>query len=81
MKMTKQDQDAWIKMVDESRLEVFIILDQIGKGFVQEEDLEKLRRLVNPLFDLVTISGPEKWNKVLDLTREKSEKKIEIAKN
>lgn len=81
MKMTKQDQDAWIKMVDESRLEVFIILDQIGKGFVQEEDLEKLRRLVNPLFDLVTISGPEKWNKVLDLTREKAEKKIEIAKN
>lgn len=81
MKMSKQDQDAWIKMVDESRLEVFIILDQIGKGFVQEEDLEKLRRLVNPLFDLVTISGPEKWNKVLDLTREKTEKKIEIAKN
>ena len=82
MKMTKKDQDAWIKMVDESRLEVFIILDQIGKGFVQEEDLEKIRRLVNPLFDLVTVSGPDTWNKVLELSNaNKSEKKIEIAKN
>ena len=78
MKMTKQDQEDWIKIVDESRIEYFVILDQISKGFVQEEDLDKLRRFVNPFFDLVTISGPETWNKVLDLSMKKDEKKLEI---
>jgi hypothetical protein len=78
MKMTKEDQEDWIKIVDESRIEYFIILDQISKGFVQEEDLDKLRRFVNPFFDLVTISGPDTWNKVLDLSMKKDEKKLEI---
>jgi hypothetical protein len=78
MKMTKEDQEDWIKIVDESRLEYFLILDQISKGFVQEEDLEKLRRFVNPFFDLITISGPETWNKVLDLSMKKDEEKLEI---
>ena len=78
MKMTKEDQEDWIKIVDESRLEYFVILDQISKGFVQEEDLDKLRRFVNPFFDLITISGPEKWNKVLELSMQKDEKKLEI---
>jgi len=78
MKMTKEDQEDWIKIVDESRIEYFVILDQISKGFVQEEDLDKLRRFVNPFFDLVTISGPETWNKVLDLSMKKDEKKLEI---
>jgi hypothetical protein len=78
MKMTKEDQEDWIKIVDESRIEYFVILDQISKGFVQEEDLEKLRRFVNPFFDLITISGPEKWNKVLDLSMKKDEEKLEI---
>jgi hypothetical protein len=55
-----------------------MILDQISKGFVQEEDLDKLRRFVNPFFDLITITGPEKWNKVLDLSMQKDEKKLEI---
>lgn len=82
MKMTKKDMDDWIKIVDESRIEVFVILDQISKGFVQEEDLEKLRRLINPIFDLITISGPEKWNKVLELANgKKEEKKLEIVKH
>jgi hypothetical protein len=81
MKMTKEDQEDWIKIVDESRLEYFVILDQISKGFVQEEDLEKLRRFVNPFFDLITIAGPEKWNKVLELSMKKDEKKLEIIKN
>ena len=82
-KMTKKDQEDWIRIVDESRIEYFVILDQISKGFVQEEDLDKLRRFVNPFFDLITIVGPEKWNKVLDLSMEKKEeeKKIEIAKS
>jgi hypothetical protein len=78
MKMTKEDQEDWIKIVDESRIEYFVILDQISKGFVQEEDLDKLRRFVNPFFDLVTISGPETWNKVLNLSMKKDEKKLEI---
>ena len=85
MKMTKKDQEDWIKIVDESRIEMFVILDQISKGFVQEEDLSKLRRFVNPFFDLITIVGPETWNKVLDLSmkpgEKKDEKKIEIAKD
>ena len=75
MKMTKEDQEDWIKIVDESRIEYFVILDQISKGFVQEEDLDKLRRFVNPFFDLITISGPETWNKVLNLSMQKDEKK------
>ena len=78
MKMNKQDQEDWIKIVDESRIEYFVILDQISKGFVQEEDLDKLRRFVNPFFDLVTISGPDTWNKVLNLSMQKDEKKLEI---
>ena len=78
MKMTKEDQEDWIKIVDESRIEYFLILDQISKGFVQEEDLDKLRRFVNPFFDLITIVGPEKWNKVLDLSMKKDEEKLEI---
>jgi hypothetical protein len=78
MKMTEQDQEDWIKIVDESRIEYFVILDQISKGFVQEEDLEKLRRFVNPFFDLITISGPDTWNKVLDLSMKKDEEKLEI---
>lgn len=81
MKMTKQDQEDWMKIVDESRIEYFIILDQISKGFVQEEDLDKLRRFVNPFFDLITIVGPETWNKVLDLSlQKKEEEKLEIIK-
>jgi hypothetical protein len=76
--MTKEDQEDWIKIVDESRIEYFVILDQISKGFVQEEDLEKLRRFVNPFFDLITISGPDTWNKVLDLSMKKDEEKLEI---
>jgi hypothetical protein len=76
--MTKEDQEDWIKIVDESRIEYFMILDQISKGFVQEEDLDKLRRFVNPFFDLITITGPETWNKVLDLSMQKDEKKLEI---
>ena len=80
-KMTKQDQEDWMKIVDESRIEYFIILDQISKGFVQEEDLDKLRRFVNPFFDLITIVGPETWNKVLDLSLQKEEEeKLEIIK-
>lgn len=81
MKMTKKDQEDWIKIVDESRIEMFVILDQISKGFVQEEDLSKLRRFVNPFFDLITIVGPEKWNKVLDLSMTKGEKKLELPKD
>ena len=84
-KMTKKDQEDWIKIVDESRIEYFVILDQISKGFIQEEDLAKLRRFVNPFFDLITIVGPETWNKVLDLSMKpgdkKDDKKIEISKN
>jgi hypothetical protein len=49
---------------------------------VQEEDLDKLRRFVNPFFDLVTISGPDTWNKVLELSmQKKEEEKLEIIKN
>lgn len=81
-KMTKQDQEDWMKIVDESRIEYFVILDQISKGFVQEEDLDKLRRFVNPFFDLITIVGPETWNKVLDLSmQKKEEEKLEIIKD
>jgi hypothetical protein len=82
MKMTKEDQEDWMKIVDESRIEYFVILDQISKGFVQEEDLDKLRRFVNPFFDLITIVGPETWNKVLDLSmQKKEEEKLEIIKD
>ena len=83
MKMTKEDQEDWIKIVDESRIEYFVILDQISRGFVQEEDLDKIRRFVNPFFDLITIVGPETWNKVLDLSmqRKEDEKKLELPED
>jgi hypothetical protein len=34
-KLSNEDAEAWLDMVDQSRLEAMIILDNISKGFIQ----------------------------------------------
>ncbi len=36
--MSNEDAEAWLDMVDQSRLEAMIILDNISKGFIQHEE-------------------------------------------
>ena len=70
-KMSKQDMEAWLNTVDESRIEVMIMLSQISQGFVNEEMMKKLQMVVPMCFDAVAILGPERWKKILELHTEK----------
>jgi len=65
--MTKQDMDAWLNIVDESRVEVMAMLFQISKGFVDEKMINKLQTVIPMCFDAVAILGPDRWQKILDL--------------
>jgi hypothetical protein len=66
-RMSKQDMDAWLNIVDESRVEVMTMLYQISRGFVDEKTINKLQTIVPMCFDAVAILGPARWQKILDL--------------
>jgi hypothetical protein len=66
-KMSKQDMEAWLNTVDESRIEVMTMLFQISKGFVDEEMIKKLQMVIPMCFDAVAILGPARWQKILEL--------------
>jgi hypothetical protein len=66
-KMSKEDMEAWLNTVDESRIEVMLMLNQISKGFVNEEMMKKLQMVVPMCFDAVAILGPARWQKILEL--------------
>jgi hypothetical protein len=60
-KLTKEDMEAWLNTVDESRVEVMTMLFQISRGFVDEEMIKKLQMVVPMCFDAVAILGPARW--------------------
>jgi hypothetical protein len=66
-KLTKEDMDAWLNIVDESRVEVMTMLFQISKGHVNAEMVTKLQTVIPMCFDAVAILGPDRWQKILDL--------------
>jgi len=66
-KLTKEDMEAWLNTVDESRTEVMTMLFQISRGFVDEEMIKKLQMVVPMCFDAVAILGPARWQKILEL--------------
>lgn len=66
-KMSKQDMEAWLNTVDQSRIEVMTMLFQISKGFVDEEIIKKLQMVIPMCFDAVAILGPARWQKILEL--------------
>lgn len=66
-KMSKEDMEAWLNTVDESRIEVMLMLNQISNGFVNEEMMKKLQMVVPMCFDAVAILGPARWQKILEL--------------
>jgi hypothetical protein len=66
-KMTKEDMEAWLNTVDESRIEVMTMLFQISKGFVDAEMIKKLQMVIPMCFDAVAILGPARWQKILEL--------------
>ena len=45
-KMSDEDAEAWLNMVDQSRLETMVILDNVSKGFIQHEEITKLTTLI-----------------------------------
>lgn len=66
-KLSKEDMEAWLNTVDESRIEVMTMLFQISKGFVDEEMIKKLQTVIPMCFDAVAILGPNRWQKILEL--------------
>ena len=66
-KMSKEDMEAWLNTVDESRIEVMTMLFQISKGYVDEEMIKKLQMVIPMCFDAVAILGPARWQKILEL--------------
>lgn len=66
-KMSKQDMEAWLNVVDESRIEVMSMLFQISNGFVDKKTIEKLQTVIPMCFDAVAILGPARWEKILEL--------------
>lgn len=66
-KLTKEDMEAWLNTVDESRIEVMTMLFQISKGFVDAEMINKLQMVIPMCFDAVAILGPARWQKILEL--------------
>ena len=66
-KMSDADAEAWLDMVDQSRLEAMVILDNVSKGFVQAKEMERLKVLLPICFDAIALLGPKRWQKLLDL--------------
>ena len=66
-KLSNADAEAWLDMVDQSRLEAMVILDNISKGFIQAKEIEKMSVLIPICFDAIAILGPKRWQKLLDL--------------
>lgn len=66
-KMSDADAEAWLDMVDQSRLEAMVILDNVSKGFVQAKEMDRLKVLLPICFDAIALLGPKRWQKLLDL--------------
>ena len=66
-KMSDADAEAWLDMVDQSRIEAMVILHNISKGFVQEKEMQRLNVLIPICFDAIALLGPKRWQKLLDL--------------
>ncbi len=70
-KLSDKDADAWLDMVDQSRIEAMVMLHNISKGFVQELEIKKLQTLLPICFDAIAILGPKRWQQLLDLHSDK----------
>lgn len=70
-KLSDKDADAWLDMVDQSRIEAMVMLHNISKGFVQEVEIKKLQTLIPICFDAIAILGPKRWQQLLDLHSDK----------
>jgi len=70
-KLSDKDAEAWLDMVDQSRIEAMVILSNISKGFVQEKEMQRLQVLIPICFDAIAILGPKRWQQLLDLHSEK----------
>ena len=70
-KLSDKDADAWLDMVDQSRIEAMVMLHNISKGFVQDVEIRKLQTLIPICFDAIAILGPKRWQQLLDLHSEK----------
>ena len=66
-KLNDVDAEAWLDMVDQSRLEAMVIIDNISKGFIQEKEIQRLNILIPICFDAIALLGPKRWQKLLDL--------------
>lgn len=66
-KMSDADAEAWLDMVDQSRIEAMVILDNVSKGFVQAKEMDRLKVLLPICFDAIALLGPKRWQKLLDL--------------
>jgi hypothetical protein len=71
--LSDKDADAWLDMVDQSRVEAMVILHNISKGFVQEKEINKLQVLIPICFDAIALLGPKRWQKLLDLHSEQKQ--------
>lgn len=69
-KMSDADAEAWLDMVDQSRIEAMVILDNVSKGFVQAKEMDRLKVLLPICFDAIALLGPKRWQKLLDLHSE-----------
>ena len=70
-KLSDKDMDAWLDMVDQSRIEAMVILHNISKGFVQEKEMQRLNVLIPICFDAIALLGPKRWQQLLDLHSQK----------
>lgn len=70
-KLSDKDMDAWLDMVDQSRIEAMVILDNISKGFTQAKEVDRLKVLVPICFDAIALLGPKRWQQLLDLHTQK----------
>lgn len=66
-KLSDADAEAWLDMVDQSRIEAMVIVDNISKGFIQAQEIDRLKILIPICFDAIAILGPKRWQKLLDL--------------
>ena len=69
--LSGDDMEAWLDMVDQSRIEAMVILDNVSKGFIQATEMDRLKVLVPICFDAIAILGPKRWQMLLDLHSKK----------
>lgn len=69
--LSGDDMEAWLDMVDQSRIEAMVILENVSKGFIQAKEMDRLKVLVPICFDAIAILGPKRWQMLLDLHSKK----------